>query len=73
MIEKISAKFFVMINKDGGGQFLDFVGDTTVMRGGISLMGVPPVPSTGENPDQRWSDIYVVFTKILCSRNFCVW
>ena len=23
--------------------------------------------------DQRWSDIYVVFTKILCGRNFCVW
>ena len=23
--------------------------------------------------DQRWSDVYVVFTKILCSRNFYVW
>ena len=23
--------------------------------------------------DQGWSDIYVVFTKILCGRNFCVW
>ena len=23
--------------------------------------------------DQRWSDIYVVFTKILCGRNFCGW
>ena len=23
--------------------------------------------------DQRWSDIYVVSTKILCGRNFCVW
>ena len=23
--------------------------------------------------DQRWFDIYVVFTKILCGRNFCVW
>ena len=23
--------------------------------------------------DQRWSDIYLVFTKILCGRNFCVW
>ena len=22
--------------------------------------------------DQWWSDIYVVFTKILCGRNFCV-
>ena len=23
--------------------------------------------------DQRWFDIYVVFTRILCGRNFCVW
>ena len=23
--------------------------------------------------DQRQSDIYVVFTKILCGVNFCVW
>ena len=23
--------------------------------------------------DQRWSDIYVVFIKIFCGRNFCVW
>ena len=23
--------------------------------------------------DQRWSDIYVVFTKILCGCNYCVW
>ena len=23
--------------------------------------------------DQRWSDIYLVFIKILCGRNFCVW
>ena len=23
--------------------------------------------------DQRWYDISVVFTKILCGRNFCVW
>ena len=22
--------------------------------------------------DQRWSDIYLVFTKILCGRNFCI-
>ena len=33
-IEKISEKFFVMINKDeGGGQFLDLMGGTAVMRG----------------------------------------
>ena len=30
-----------MINKDGGGQFLDFMGD-------IDLMGVPPVPPLGK-------------------------
>ena len=23
--------------------------------------------------DQRWSDIYVVFAKIVCGRNFYVW
>ena len=31
----------------GGGQFLDFVGDTAVMRGDTELMGGPP---TKENP-----------------------
>ena len=42
-IEKISKKNFVMINKDGGGQFLDFMGgDTAVMRGDIELMGGSP-------------------------------
>ena len=28
---------------------------------------------TQKTADQSWSDIYVVFTKILCGRNFCVW
>ena len=38
-----------MINKDWGeGQFLDFMGDTAVMRGDIELMG-GPLP-TRENP-----------------------
>ena len=46
-IEKISKKLFVMINKDGVGQFLDFMGGTAVMRGDIELMGGPP---TKENP-----------------------
>ena len=43
-IEKISEKIFVMINKDGGGQFLDFMGggDTAVMRGDIELIGGSP-------------------------------
>ena len=31
----------------GGGQFLDFMGDTAVIRGDIELMGSPP---TRENP-----------------------
>ena len=41
-------KKIVMINKDGGGQFFDFMGDTVVMRGDIELMGVPPVPPLGK-------------------------
>ena len=50
-IEKISEKFFVMINKDGGrGQFLDFMGGHSCYEGGIGLMGGPPSPPTGENP-----------------------
>ena len=46
-IEKISEKFFVMINKDeGGGQFLDLMGGTAVMRGTKSSWGVPPPGKT---------------------------
>ena len=41
-IEKILKKIFVMSDKDGGGQFLDFMGGTAVMRGDIELMGGPP-------------------------------
>ena len=52
-IEKISENFFVMINKDeGGGQFLDLMGGTAVMRGDIEVMGGPP---TRENPAQNGS------------------
>ena len=40
-IEKIPEKIFLMINKDGGGEFLHFMGD-------IELMEVPPVPSLGK-------------------------
>ena len=44
-IEKLSEKIFVMIDKDGGGgKFLDFMGDTAVMRGDIELMGGPQSP-----------------------------
>ena len=50
-IEKISVKFFVMINKDGGGDnFWILWGGHSCYEGGIELMGVPPVPPTGENP-----------------------
>ena len=31
-----------------GGQFLDFMGDTAVMRGDIELMGGPPVLPLGK-------------------------
>ena len=42
-IEKICKKFFVMINKDGGGTIFGFYGgDTAVMRGEIELMGGSP-------------------------------
>ena len=39
-----------MINKDGGGggQFIDFKGDTAVMRGDIELMAGAPSPSPGK-------------------------
>ena len=49
-IEKISKKFFVMINKDGGGgQFLDFMGGTSCYEGGHRAHGgSPPVPSLGK-------------------------
>ena len=48
---KISKKIFVMINKDGGDNFLILWGDTAVMRGDIELMGVPlQSPPTRENP-----------------------
>ena len=33
-----------------GGQFLNFIGGTTVTRGDIELMGVPQSSRTGENP-----------------------
>ena len=36
----------------GGGQFLDFMGGTAVMRGDIELVGGPPTrenPATGDD------------------------
>ena len=49
-IEKISKKFFVMINKDGGGQFLDFVGGHNCYEGGHTAHGGSPLSPTKENP-----------------------
>ena len=41
--KKISKKFFVMINKDGGTTIFQFYGgDTAVMKGDIELMGESP-------------------------------
>ena len=47
-IEKISEKFFVMINKDAeGGAIFGFNGGHSCYEGDIKLMGGPP---TRENP-----------------------
>ena len=35
-----------MINKDGGGQFLDFMGGHSFYEGDIELMGIPPPGKT---------------------------
>ena len=35
-----------MINKDGGGQFFDFIGGHSCYEGDIELMGVPPLEKT---------------------------
>ena len=54
-----------MINKDGGDNFSILWGDTTVMRGDIELMGVPPVPPTRENPGKVFS-IVITFQIWAC-------
>ena len=52
-LNKISEKFFVMINKDEGGQFLDLMGGGhSCYEGDIELMGGPP---TRENPARNGS------------------
>ena len=38
-----------MINKDGGGQFLDFMGGHSGYEGDIELMGESPIPPIREN------------------------
>ena len=45
-IEKISEKFFVMINKDEGGKFLDLMGGHSCYEGDIEFMGDPPTRET---------------------------
>ena len=48
-IEKISEKIFVMIDKDGGGQFLDFMGGHSCYEGGHRAHGGPPsLPPPGK-------------------------
>ena len=50
-LKKYLEKIFVMINKDGGRQFLDFMGRHGCHEGGHRAHeGVPPVPPTRENP-----------------------
>ena len=44
-IKKISKKYFVMINKDGGEeQFLDFMGGHSCYEGGYRARGGPSIP-----------------------------
>ena len=40
-----------MINKDGGGQFFNFMGGHSCYEGGHRAHGGSPSPPTGENPD----------------------
>ena len=48
-IEKISEKFFVVINKDGGDNFWILLGGHSCYEGGIEIMGVPqPPPPLGK-------------------------
>ena len=47
-LKKYLKKILSWSTKMGEGQFLDFMGDTAVMRGDIELMGVPPFPPTRE-------------------------
>ena len=47
-LKKYLKKILSWSTKMGEGQFLDFMGDTAVMRGDIELMGVPPFPPLGK-------------------------
>ena len=50
-LKKYLKKIFVMINKDGGGQFLDFMGGHSCYKGGHRAHGgISPVPPHWGNP-----------------------
>ena len=64
-LKKYLKKFLSWSTKigEGGGQFLDFMGDTAVMRGDIELMGVPQSPTwetLGSKVSPIWGDITVI-------------
>ena len=42
-----------MINKDWGGQFLDFTGGHSCYEGVIELMGDPSVPTPGKTLESK--------------------
>ena len=51
-LKKYLKNFFVMINKDGGGEFLNFMGGHSYYEGGYRAhWGSPSPPPTKENPD----------------------
>ena len=43
-LKKYRKKIFVMINKDGGGRFFDFMGGHSCYEGGNRAHGVPTSP-----------------------------
>ena len=43
-LKKVSEKIFVMIDKDGGGQFLDFMGGDSCYEREHRAHGGPPSP-----------------------------
>ena len=53
-----------MINKDGRGQFFDFMGEHSCFEEGIELMRGPPSPPTRENPDFTLTDALVTIQTI---------
>ena len=60
-LKKISKNIFVMINKDGGGQFLDFVGGRHRAHGG-SPQSHPTRenPAIGHSENKRYEVIFII-------------